>query len=123
MVLYLTGRWRNTGYNWPKLKLTCRHIYRRHIFINIKSISFSPITLDKYHAWFHLYGLLQAVSNEKQAKNSKWKYMHPPEIKLATPRFQAWRLLSIDYADSQRHIVKTFTLLRNINHTFDASMK
>ena len=31
---------------------------------------YAPITLDECHAWFHLYGLCQAVRNGKRAKNS-----------------------------------------------------
>ena len=34
-------------------------------FINIKSISFHPYTLDEDHAWFHLFGLRRAVNNGK----------------------------------------------------------
>ena len=53
---------------------------------------YAPITLDEYHAWFHLFRLSRAVRNEKQAKNSKWKFKSPVEFEPATFNNQNCRL-------------------------------
>ena len=72
------------------LKLSCRNIYCRHIFIWKIYLS-APIILDELHAWFHLYCLRRAVSNGKLSKNSKWEYTPRPGIKPTTPCFPVCR--------------------------------
>ena len=60
------------------------------ILFNIISISMHIL------AWIsivlYLYGLHGAVRNEKQAKNSQWKYMFQTGIEPAAPRFESWYL-------------------------------
>ena len=66
--------------------MTRRHINCRHIFI-FSIYLFASITVDKCHAWFHLYRLCRAVSNGNEAKGSKYEYMHPPGIEPTTLAF------------------------------------
>ena len=54
------------------------------VHIHISIANNASITLDEWHAWFNLYELSRAVRNEKWAKNSKWKYMHPTGFDPAT---------------------------------------
>ena len=78
------------------VKLYCTHVnYRNLLWYFI--FLYAPITLDGYHAWFHLYGLREAVRNGKQAKNSNWKYVSPAGFEPETYASQAGAL---DHSDT-----------------------
>ena len=93
------------------LKLTCRHINRRHICLIIKSISVHPLLWMNVMPWFHLVWFSPGCEQHSVSENFKMIMYASAGNRTRDPLLFSVSLLPLGYRERNRHVVRTFTVL------------